>query len=138
MEQRRGDGRRGVSPRDPSCRLEVANPVREQVGRDSRQPVPQVGIPARAADQELPDDQEGPPVAHDVERLGDRAVLAVTTHNSRLADLWLISKFNRLTFSSSALSISTMRSKPMILVALLLAPFLFTLHTTLLNAALPP
>ena len=89
----------GASSRqDQAGGLEFTDPVREQVGRDSRQPVLQVGVPARAADQELPDDQEGPPVAYDVQRLGDRAVLAVTPHNPRLADFWLIAKSKNLTF----------------------------------------
>src|ERR1044072_7494103 len=36
------------------------------------------------------------------------------------------------------MSISTMRSKPMILVALLLAAFAINLDTTMVNVALPP
>src|SRR5512140_3027085 len=55
----------------------------------------------------------------------------------RITGPWLSSKFNRLTFSSSQLSISTMRSKTTILVALLLAAFVITLDTTIVNVALP-
>src|SRR6201982_3955184 len=55
----------------------------------------------------------------------------------RLAGQWLIFKFYNLTFSSYALSMSIMRSKPMILMALLLAAFLVNLDTTLVNVALP-
>src|SRR5258708_2827157 len=79
-EQRRGNGRRGIFPLDQARRLELANPAGEQVGRDAGQPVLQVGVPAWTADQELPDDQHGPPVADDVKRFGDRAVLTVATH----------------------------------------------------------
>ena len=98
VEQGGCDGRRGVFSPDQARGLEFTDPVREQVGRDPRQSVLQVGVPARAADHELPDDQQGPPVADDVQRLGDRAVLAVTTHNPSLADVWLIPKSNNLTF----------------------------------------
>src|SRR6516165_10474874 len=56
---------------------------------------------------------------------------------SRITRHSLSSKFNRLTFSSHHLSISTMRSKPMILVALLLAAFVINLDTTIVNVALP-
>src|ERR1700761_3956181 len=56
---------------------------------------------------------------------------------SRIAGRSLTSKFNRLTFSSHYLSISIMRSKPMILLALLLAAFLINLDTTMVNVALP-
>src|SRR5690348_10319062 len=54
-----------------------------------------------------------------------------------LAARHFTSKFNCLTFSSSKLTISTMRSKPMILVALLLAAFVINLDTTIVNVALP-
>ena len=56
-------------------------------------------------EQELPDDQEGPPVADDVEGLGNRAELTVTAHETRLTHGWLISKSNDLTFSTCQLSI---------------------------------
>src|ERR1700749_3138776 len=55
----------------------------------------------------------------------------------RITGLRLSSKFNRLTFSSSQLRISTMRSKPMTLFALLLAAFVINLDTTIVNVALP-
>jgi hypothetical protein len=99
-DQRRGDGRWRFLPADQARRLKLADPVGEQVGRDSRQPVLQVGVPAGAADEQLPDDQQCPAVTHDVERLGDRTVLAVTTHKPRLSDHWLRTKIIPLTFST--------------------------------------
>src|SRR5215472_13298802 len=56
---------------------------------------------------------------------------------SMIAGSSLSPKFNRLTLPSHHLSISTMRSKPMILVALLLAAFVINLDTTIVNVALP-
>src|SRR6201988_1557733 len=55
----------------------------------------------------------------------------------RIAGRRLTFKFYRLTFSSKHLSMSVMRSKPMILAALLLAAFLVNLDTTMVNVALP-
>src|SRR5215469_16318975 len=57
--------------------------------------------------------------------------------NHSLVKGQLIFKSSNLTFSSSTLNISSMRSKAMILVALLLAAFLVNLDTTLVNVALP-
>src|ERR1051326_8322153 len=54
-----------------------------------------------------------------------------------LAARHFTSKFNSLTFSSYRLTISSMRSKAMILVALLLAAFVINLDTTIVNVALP-
>src|SRR5690349_5695093 len=54
-----------------------------------------------------------------------------------LAARHFTSKFNCLTFSSFKLTISSMRSKAMILVALLLAAFVINLDTTIVNVALP-
>ena len=85
-DQRRGDGRRRFLPADQARRLKLADPVGQQVGRDSRQPVLQVGVPAGAAGEQFPDDQQCPPVTYDVERLGDGTVLTVTTHKPRLPD----------------------------------------------------
>ena len=80
--QGRGDGRRGVAALDQARRLEITDPVGEQVARDSGQAVLQVGVPARAPDQELPDDQERLPVADNIQRPGDRAILTVAAHPS--------------------------------------------------------
>src|SRR5205807_4374121 len=121
MEQRRRYRGCGLLASDESCSLELAEAVGEQVGGDAGQPVLQVGIPARALQEKLPDHQQGPPVADHVQGLGDRTVLAITAHAASLANPWLTSKLYCLTFSSYWLIISTMRSKPLILAALLLA-----------------
>src|SRR5690349_24172050 len=100
MEQRRRYRRCGLLAPDESRSLELAEAVREQVGGDAGQPVLQVGVPARALQEQFPDHQQGPAVPDHVQGLGDRAVLAITAHAASVADPWLTSKLSCLTFSS--------------------------------------
>ena len=71
---------------DDAGRLEVAEPVGEQVGRQPRQAGSQVAVPGRA-DEELAHDEEVPPVTHRVEGAGEPAVLAVGLHRHLLVFL---------------------------------------------------
>jgi len=97
-EQCRGDGRGGFLAPHQAGPLELPEAVREQVGGDARQPALQVGVPARALQEELPDDEQGPPVTDHVECLGYRAVLAVGPHDPRVPEMWLTTRTYCLTF----------------------------------------
>jgi len=65
-EQRGGHRRRRLLAPDQARGLEFAEAVGEQVGGDAGQPVLQVGVPARALQEEFPDHQQGPPVSDHV------------------------------------------------------------------------
>jgi hypothetical protein len=67
------------APLDDLGPLERAKPTGEDRPRDPREAALQLVEPARTA-QELAHDQERPPVAEDLARLGDRAVLRIATH----------------------------------------------------------
>ena len=72
-----GDWGRGIFTSDDAGVLEFAQPLGEQVGGDPGEPVAQVGVPARAAQRQLADDQQRPAVADHIQRFRDRAVLVV-------------------------------------------------------------
>jgi hypothetical protein len=66
-----------VDPRDQARVLQRLEPLGEQVGTDARQRVQQLPVPARP-DQQLPDDEQRPPLPHHVERQRQPALLLVT------------------------------------------------------------
>src|SRR3954453_10200759 len=72
-ETEEGGGHRGrrLLSVDDSGPLEVAQAVGEQIGRDAGEAVAEVGVAASVAQQQLADDQQGPAVADDVQRLGE-------------------------------------------------------------------
>ena len=71
------DGRRLPLPDGDARGLELAQPCGQQVRRDPRQAGEQIGVAARPAQQQLADDEHRPAIADHVERLRERAVLAV-------------------------------------------------------------
>src|SRR5947207_615536 len=79
-EEGGGHGGRRLLTLDDSGPLEVAQALGEQVGRDAGEAVAEVGVPAAVSQQQLANDQHGPAVADDVQRLRDAAVLAVGAH----------------------------------------------------------
>ena len=67
--------------------FEVAKPVSQQICRDAGQSLAQFSIPRRTH-QELADDQQIPPIAHNIQGPGKSAVLTVvSTHHHSLAIL---------------------------------------------------
>jgi len=84
--EHRRDGRRLPLPHGDAGGLELAQPRGEQVRRDPRQAVAQVGVAARPAQEQLADDEQRPAIADDVEGLRERAELAVGPHPGSLSD----------------------------------------------------
>ena len=76
---RAGSGRRRTSP----FRLHPLQPRREEVGRDGHEPFGKVAVPAGTGEQ-LADDEQGPALPGDVERVGETAVLVVESRDSGL------------------------------------------------------
>jgi len=73
----------GVEPaRHERVLLHQLEPIRENVGRDPREALLEILEPPRAP-QHVPDEQKGPPVADQLERLRDRTGLAVTLGHVR-------------------------------------------------------
>src|ERR1700716_2553500 len=68
--------------------LELAQPVGEQVRRDSGQPVAQVRVATCPLQRQLADDQQRPAIADDVERLRHSAVLIVGPHRIYFSIGW--------------------------------------------------
>ena len=65
--------------------LELSQALAQQVGSDAGQAVLEIGVPAPALEQQLPDDEHRPPVANHVESLGHSAVLVIGPHTSSLS-----------------------------------------------------
>ena len=70
LVQAGGDRWRGVDAGDQPALSHLLQPGGQQVGGDARQPVAQVGEPARPLAEQLADDQQHPAVAY---RSSDRA-----------------------------------------------------------------
>ena len=67
------------SARDHAARLELPEPGGEHVRRAARQPLVEIAVAQRAV-LELAHEQQRPPLADEVERVGHRAVLVVGLH----------------------------------------------------------
>src|SRR5207248_6630140 len=135
-EDGRCDRRRSRLPRHDAGPLEVAQAIGEQVGRYAGQAMEQVGVAAAAAQQQLADDQQIPAIADHVERPRDGAVLAVGPHAGILHEppeeiTHILENLKQMRYKAR------MRTKPLILVSLLLAAFAINLDTTIVNVALP-
>ncbi len=79
LVHRRGGGRRKPSARDHAARLELPEPGGEHVRRAPGQPLVEIAV-AQWAVLELAHEQQRPPLADEVERVGHRAVLVVGLH----------------------------------------------------------
>jgi hypothetical protein len=64
--------------------LELLQAGGEDVGAAAREVAVEVRVAERAMLDELPDDEEGPALTDDVERVRDRAVLVVRLHDPRI------------------------------------------------------
>src|SRR6266508_3498323 len=82
----RAIGARGDAAAHQAAPLELLQAVREDVGRNPGQPCPQVGV-ALGADQQVPHDQQRPPLAHQLKRARYAAELPVPApcHGSKIA-----------------------------------------------------
>ena len=70
---------------DDARLLEVAQAIGQQVGGDAGHAGLQIRVSEPAAEQQLAHDEQGPAIADEFERLGQRAVLVVAPHASILA-----------------------------------------------------
>ena len=84
-EPRGRDRRRGRDSLDHPVLLEIAEAIGQQVRGDAGQAVPKIGVASLAPDQQLPHDEQAPPVTDRVQRQREPAELIVRTHrNSHL------------------------------------------------------
>src|SRR5439155_14151982 len=95
-----GRGRQAPAPDEPRA-LHRLQPRREEVCRDPRETVEQVGI-ALGPDEELAHDEQRPALADDVEGAGDHAVLVIAAAGhgtlNGMASLHLIFRLDYLIF----------------------------------------
>jgi hypothetical protein len=70
---------------DQTFGLHDLEPVGEQVRRDPGQATLEIAVSTRPQRQQLPDDEQHPPIPDDVQRAGHRAVLPVALHAPTLS-----------------------------------------------------